>query len=115
MNDDPDCHQTWPLPLLKKSVKNRKLSKKLDSSLKPFGQMNIILKEYYIYVSNLIAIYSKGFFWIFLLILPLCSIYRHGGQDGWSEGSSDITFKGNPLRMIQAKIGLTSGFRGEDF
>jgi hypothetical protein len=20
MNDDPDCHQTWPLPLLKKSV-----------------------------------------------------------------------------------------------
>ena len=50
-----------------------------------------------------------------MLILPLCSIYRHGGQDGWSEGSSDITFKGNPLRMIQAKFGLTSGFRGEDF
>ena len=49
-----------------------------------------------------------------MLILPLCSIYRHGGQDGWSEGSSDITFKGNPLRMIQAKFGLTSGFRGED-
>ena len=40
MNDDPDCHQTWPLPLLKKSVKDRKLLKKLDSSLKPFGQMN---------------------------------------------------------------------------
>ena len=39
MNDDSDCHQTWPLPLLKKSVKNRKLLKKLDSSLKPFGQM----------------------------------------------------------------------------
>jgi hypothetical protein len=39
MNDDPDCHQTWPLPLLKKSVKNRKLLKKLDSSPKPFGQM----------------------------------------------------------------------------
>ena len=34
-------HQTWPLPLLKKSVKNRKLLKKFDSSpLKPFGQMN---------------------------------------------------------------------------
>jgi hypothetical protein len=50
-------------------------------------------------------------------ILPLCSIYRHGGQDGWSEGSSDIYFKGNPLRMIQAKFGLNwpSGFRGEDF
>jgi hypothetical protein len=64
----------------------------------------------------------KGFFWIFfngffLLILPLCSIYRHGSQDGWSEGSSDITFKWNPLRMIQAKFGLNwpSGFRGEDF
>ena len=86
------------------------------------GSSTIILKEYYIYVSNLIAIYSKGFFWIFfngffLLILPLCSIYRHGGQDGWSEGSSDITFKWNPLRMIQAKFGLNwpSGFRGEDF
>ena len=40
MNDDPDCHQTWPLLLLKKSIKNRKLLKKLDSSLKPFGQIN---------------------------------------------------------------------------
>ena len=41
MNDDPDCHQTWPLPLLKKSVKNRKLLNKLDSCpLKLFGQMN---------------------------------------------------------------------------
>ena len=40
MNDDPDCHQTWPLPLLKKSVKNRKLLNKFDSPLKPFGQMN---------------------------------------------------------------------------
>ena len=29
MNDDPDCHQTWPLLLLKKSVKNRKLLKKI--------------------------------------------------------------------------------------
>jgi hypothetical protein len=86
------------------------------------GSSTIILKEYYIYVSNLIAIYSNGFFWIFfkwifLLILPLCSIYRHGGHDGWLAGSSDITFKGNPLRMIQAKFGLNwpSGFRGEDF
>jgi hypothetical protein len=50
-------------------------------------------------------------------ILPLCSIYRHGGHDGWSAGSSDITFKGNPIRMIQAKFGLNwqSSFRGEDF
>jgi hypothetical protein len=48
-------------------------------------------------------------------ILPLCSIYRHGGHDGWSAGSSDITFKGNLLRTIQAKFGLNwpSGFRGE--
>ena len=73
------------------------------------------------YVSNLIAIYSKWFFWIFkfifLLILPLCSIYRHGGHDGWLAGSSDITFKGNPLRMMQAKFGLNwpSGFKGEVF
>jgi hypothetical protein len=54
---------------------------------------------------------------IFLLILPLCSIYRHGSHDGWSAGSLDITFKGNPLRIIQAKFGLNwpSGFRGEDF
>ena len=52
-----------------------------------------------------------------MLILPLCSIYRHGGHDGWSAASSDITFKGNPLRMIQDKFGLNwpSGFRGEDF
>ena len=52
-----------------------------------------------------------------MLILPLCSIYRHGGHDGLSAGSSDLTFKGNPLRMIQAKFGLNwpSGFRGEDF
>ena len=44
-------------------------------------------------------------------------MHRHGGHDGWSAGSSDITFKGNPLRMIQAKFGLNwpSGFRGEDF
>ena len=54
---------------------------------------------------------------IFLLILPLCSIYRYGGHDGWLAGSSDISFKGYPLRMIQAKFGLNwpCGFRGEDF
>jgi hypothetical protein len=54
---------------------------------------------------------------MFLLILPPCSIYRHGGHDGWSAGSSNITFKGNPIRMIQATFGLNwpIGFRGEDF
>ena len=48
-------------------------------------------------------------------IVPLCSIYRHVGHDGWSAGSSDITFKGNPKFMIQAKFGLawSCGFRGE--
>ena len=52
-----------------------------------------------------------------MLILPLCSIYRNGGHDGWSAGSSDIILKGNPLRMIHAKFGLNwpSRFRGEDF
>jgi hypothetical protein len=42
-------------------------------------------------------------------------INRHGGHDGWSAGSSDKIFKGNPLRMIQAKFGLNwrGGFRGE--
>ena len=47
----------------------------------------------------------------------ICSIYRHGGHDGWSAGSLDLSFKGNPLRMIQAKFGLNwpGGFRGEDF
>jgi len=44
-------------------------------------------------------------------------LFRHGGHGGWSAGSLDITFKGNPLRMIQVKFGLNwpSGFRGEDF
>ena len=52
-----------------------------------------------------------------MLILPLCSIYRHDGHHGWSAGSSDITFKGNPLRMIQAKFGLnwSSVFREDLF
>jgi hypothetical protein len=43
---------------------------------------------------------------IIILFLPLCSIYRHGSHDGWSVGLSDVTFKVNPLRMIQAKFGL---------
>jgi hypothetical protein len=86
------------------------------------GFSTIILKEYYIYVSNLIAIYSKGFFWVFLIDFVCCfypyvlfidMVAMMVGQ----QGSSDITFKGNPLRIIQAKFGLNwhSGFRGEDF
>ena len=47
----------------------------------------------------------------------ICSIFSNSGHVGWSARSSDITCKGNPLRMIQAKFGLNwpSGFRGEDF
>ena len=45
------------------------------------------------------------------------SIFSNGGHPGQRAWLSDITFKGNPLRMIQAKFGLNwpSGFRGEDF
>ena len=76
-----------------------------------------ILHMYQIYLQYTLKDFS-GFSLIdFLLLLPLCSIYRHGGHDGWSAGSSDVNCKGNPLRMIQAKFGLNwpSGFRGEDF
>jgi hypothetical protein len=44
---------------------------------------------------------------------------RNFSQLGWIRRAwlSDITFKGNPLRMIQAKLNLNwpSAFRGEDF
>ena len=45
------------------------------------------------------------------------SIFSNGGHLGWRAWLLDITIKGNPLRMIQAKFGLNwpSGFRGEDF
>ena len=45
------------------------------------------------------------------------SIFSNGGHVGWRAWISDISFKGNPLRMIQAKFVLNwpSGFRGEDF
>ena len=39
-----------------------------------------------------------------ILILPLCSIYRHGGHDGWSTGSSDITLKGNPPKDDSGQV-----------
>ena len=72
------------------------------------GFSTIILKEYYICIK-----FNCNILRIFLLILPLCSIYRYGGHDGWSAGSSDITFK----EMIQTKYGLNwpRGFRGEEF
>jgi hypothetical protein len=52
-------------------------------------------------------------FWPFEKI----SIFSNGGHLGRRAWLSDITFKGNPLRMIQAKFYLnwSSGFRGEDF
>ena len=47
------------------------------------------------------------------------SIFSNGSQLGWIQRAwlSDITFKGIPLRMIQAKFSLNwpIGFRGEDF
>jgi hypothetical protein len=44
------------------------------------------------------------------------SIFSNGSHLGWRVWLLDIIFKGNPLRMIQAKFGLNwpSGFRGED-
>jgi hypothetical protein len=52
-------------------------------------------------------------FWSFEEI----SILINGGHHGWRTWLSDITFKVNPIRMIQAKFGLNwpSGFKGEDF
>jgi hypothetical protein len=45
------------------------------------------------------------------------SIFSNGSHLGWKTRLSDIIFKGNTLRMIQAKFGLNwpNGFRGEDF
>jgi hypothetical protein len=44
------------------------------------------------------SIYDKNFEEI--------SIFSNGGHLGWRAWLSDITFKGKPLRMIQAKFGL---------
>jgi hypothetical protein len=67
-----------------------------------------------LYSSNLGTFWLKiKQFWPFEEI----SIFSNGDHLGWRVWLSDITFKGNPLRMIQAKFGLNSpsGFRGEDF
>jgi hypothetical protein len=67
-----------------------------------------------LYSSNLGTFWLKiKQFWPFEEI----SIFSNGGHLGWKAWLLDITFKGNPLRMIQAKFGLNwpSGFRGEDF
>ena len=64
-----------------------------------------------LYSSNLGTFWLKiKQFWPFEEI----SIFSNGGHLGWRTW---ITFKGNPLRMIQAKFVLNwpSGFRGEDF
>jgi hypothetical protein len=66
-----------------------------------------------LYSSNLGTFWLKiKQFWPFEEI----SIFSNGGHLGWKAWLLDITFKGNPLRMIQAKFGLNwpSGFRGED-
>ena len=67
-----------------------------------------------LYSSNLGTFWLKiKQFWTFEEI----SIFSNGGHLGWRAWLLDITFNGNPLRMIQAKFGLNwpSGFRGEDF
>ena len=67
-----------------------------------------------LYSSNLRTFWLKiEQFWPFEEIY----IFSNGSHLGWRAWLSDITFKGNPLRMIQAKFGLNwpSGFRGEDF
>jgi hypothetical protein len=67
-----------------------------------------------LYSSNLGTFWLKiKQFWPFEEIYIFCN----SGHLGWRAWLSDITFKGNPLRMIQAKFGLNwpSGFRGEDF
>lgn len=42
-----------------------------------------------------------------------CSIFSNGGHAGWPARSSDITFKVDSKRMIQANVGsyLPSDFR----
>ena len=72
--------------------------------------------------SSSLCLYSSnlGTFWLKIESLwPFEEIYifSNGGHLGWRAWLSDKTFKGNPLRMIQAKFGLNcpSGFRGEDF
>ena len=67
-----------------------------------------------LYSSNLGTFWLKiKQFWPFEEI----SIFSNGRHLGWRAWLSDINFKWNPLRMIQAKFGLNwpSGFRGEDF
>ena len=67
-----------------------------------------------LYNSNLGTFWLKTKqFWPFEEI----SNFSNGDHPGWRAWLSDITFKGNSLRMIQAKFGLNwpSGFRGEDF
>ena len=67
-----------------------------------------------LYSSNLGTFWLKiKQFWPFEEI----SIFSNGSHLGWMAWLSNITFKGNPLRMIQAKFGLNwpSDFRGEDF
>ena len=71
--------------------------------------------------SSSLCLYSSilGTFWLKIeQFWPFeeISIFSNGGHLGWRAWLSDITFKGNPLRMIQAKFGLNwpSGLR-EDF
>ena len=67
-----------------------------------------------LYSSNLSTFWLKiEQFWPFEEI----SIFSYGSHLGYRTALTDTIMKGDPLRMIQAKLGLNwpSGFRGEDF
>ena len=72
--------------------------------------------------SSSLCLYSSnvGTFWVKIKqfwSFEEISILSNGGHLGWRACISDISFKRNHLRMIQAKLGLNclSGFRGKDF
>jgi hypothetical protein len=72
--------------------------------------------------SSSVCLYSSnlGIFWLKIKqFWPFeeISIFSNGGHLRWRAWLSDIPFKGNPLRKIQANFGLNwpTAFRGEDF
>jgi hypothetical protein len=72
--------------------------------------------------SSSLCLYSSnlGTFWLKIKqFWPFeeLSIFSNGVHLGWRAWLSEIIFKGNPIRMIQAKYGLNwpSGFSGKHF
>ena len=86
------------------SIKIR-LNRKFESTEFETMRVNCMLKSssLCLYISNLGTFWLKiKQFWLFEEI----SIFSNSGHLGWSAWLSNITFKGNHLRMIQAKFGL---------